>query len=111
MPRPDAADQRRKTALTRALARTGFVLPGTLLERRMRCGKPGCRCTNDPPSLHGPYYQWTRKVDGKTITRLLTAEQVTHYQEWFANAKQVRELLTQLETLSLAVAEDAEGWS
>lgn len=111
MPRPNAADQRRKNALARALAETGFLLPGTLLERRMRCGKSGCRCTNDPPTLHGPYYQWTRKVDGKTVTRLLSADQVARYQDWFANAKHTRELLTQLETLSLTVAEDAEGWS
>ncbi len=35
------------------------------------CGKPGCACKALPPRLHGPYYQWTRKVDGKTAELML----------------------------------------
>jgi hypothetical protein len=30
------------------LARSSFALPGTPTERRMRCGKPNCRCAADP---------------------------------------------------------------
>jgi hypothetical protein len=108
---PTAAQRRRQAELTRALAQTGFVLPGTLLERHNRCGKPNCRCKQDPPTLHGPYYQWTRKVDGKTVTRLLTSEQIDLYRDWFANAQKARQLLAELETLSLAIIEMAEGWA
>jgi hypothetical protein len=53
------------------LASLGFALPGTLIERHVRCGKTRCRCHADPPVLHGPYWQWTRKAAGKTITRLV----------------------------------------
>ena len=35
------------------------------------------------PQLHGPYYQWTRKIKGKTKTTLLTAEQMDRYRPWF----------------------------
>jgi hypothetical protein len=108
---PTTAQRRRQTKLAQALAQTGFVLPGTLLERHTRCGKPNCRCKHDPPTLHGPYYQWTRKVDGKTVTRLLTGEQIERYRDWFANAQRARQLLTQLETLSLSIAEKTEGWT
>jgi len=29
--------------------------------------------------LAGPYYQWTRKVNGKTMTRLLSAAQLVEH--------------------------------
>jgi hypothetical protein len=111
MPKPTAAQRRRQAELTNALAQTGFALPGTLLERYTRCGKPNCRCKHDPPTLHGPYHQWTRKIDGKTVTRWLTPEQLERYQGWFANAQRARQLLTELETLSLTIAETREGWT
>lgn len=110
MPRPNAADRRAAARLAAALAESGFALPGTLQERHLRCGKPNCRCKADPPSLHGPYYQWTRKIDGRTVTRWLSPAQLARYQDWFANAKRARGLLDQLERLSLAIAEDTEGW-
>jgi hypothetical protein len=108
---PTAAQRRRQAELIRALAGTGFVLPGTLLERHTRCGKSNCRCKQDPPTLHGPYYQWTRKVDGKTITRLLTSQQLERYRDWFANAQRARQLIAELEALSMSIAEKAEGWT
>ena len=88
-----------------ALAKTGFALPGTLADRMTRCGHPGCRCHADPPQLHGPYHQWTRKKDGKTATRILTDDQLADYQPWFDNHRRLRELITELESLSLAIAE------
>src|SRR5712691_4958592 len=111
MPRPNAKDRRRQNKIADQLGAAGFALPGTILERRICCKKPGCRCTADPPQLHGPYYQWTRKVDGKTVTRLLSAEQMERYRGWFDNAKWIRALTSELETLSLEIAESAEGWS
>jgi hypothetical protein len=106
---PTAAQRRRQRELSQALAQTGFVLPGTLLQRHNRCGKPNCRCKHDPPILHGPYYQWTRKVNGKTVTRLLTSEQIERYQDWFTNAQRARQLLAELEALSLQIIETTEG--
>lgn len=111
MASPTKAQLRRHEQLVRALAQTGFVLPGTLLQRHNRCGKPNCRCKHDPPRLHGPYYQWTRKIGGKTVTRLLTDEQVQRYQDWFTNAQRVRQLIAELETLSMDIAEHNEGWT
>ncbi|MDO8617020.1 MAG: hypothetical protein Q7T33_15025 [Dehalococcoidia bacterium] len=111
MPRPTAADRAAQAKITAQLGSAGFALPGTILERRIRCGKPGCRCGADPPQLHGPYYQWTRKVNGKTETRLLTAAQMARYRSWFDNARQLRTLTSELEALSLDIAESAEDWS
>jgi hypothetical protein len=95
---PDARAQARR--ISDAIAKLGFVLPGTLTQRRTRCGRPGCHCHADPPQLHGPYWWWTRKVNAKTTTRLLTDEQAADYQPWFANARRARELLAELEAQS-----------
>lgn len=110
MPRPTAADRAAQARIAAQLGSVGFALPGTILERRIRCGKNGCRCNADPPQLHGPYYQWTRKVKGKTETRLLSAAQLARYGSWFENAKRIRTLTGELEALSLEVAESAEDW-
>jgi len=50
------------------------------------------------------------KVNGKTVTRLLSAAQMARYRGWFENARQVRSLTSELEALSLEVAESAEDW-
>ena len=107
---PSPAERRQHAAIARRLAQAGFALPGTLIERTMRCGKPNCRCKANPPQLHGPYHQWTRKIDGKTVTVNLTDDQMARYRPWFANAQTLRSALNQLEQLSLGIAQRAEGW-
>jgi hypothetical protein len=110
MTEPSPRARRAQQRLTRQLAEIGFVLPGTLTERLMRCGKPGCHCKADPPVLHGPYLQWTRKVGNKTVTKLLTPDQRDRYQAWFDNNRKLKELVSDLEALSLDAATEAEGW-
>ena len=92
MPAPDdhSADQARE-AIAAALGQIGYTLPGSITIRRTRCGKPRCACKADPPALHGPYIQWTRTVNGKTVTRTLTQAQYDTYASWFANARRLRD--------------------
>ena len=82
-----------------AIARSGQVLSGTIIERRTHCGHPGCRCMAEPPQPHGPYYQWTRKVRNKTVGRWLSAEQRDDYEPWIDNHRRIRALLTRLEAI------------
>jgi hypothetical protein len=93
------------------LAQAGFILPGTLTERMTRCGRANCRCHADPPRLHGPYHQWTRKVGGKTVTRILTDDQLADYQPWFDRQRRLRDLIAQLETLSQEIADQDPRWN
>lgn len=83
------------------IARTGEVLPGSIIERHTRCGKPGCACQADPPRRHGPYWQWTRKVANKTTGGYLSKEQAHQYQAWITNDRRLRELLTRLEQIGI----------
>lgn len=103
-------DEHRRAEITTELAAIGFCLPGTLTTRRTRCSSPGCRCRSEPPLLHGPYYSWTRKIAGKTVTRTLSPAQAERYEPWFADARRLRALMAELEALSLRIAQDAEGW-
>jgi hypothetical protein len=91
---------------TEITAAAGPALPGTLTVRAYACGKPNCRCHAEPPRLHGPYAEWTRKIDGKTITRRLTSDELTEYQPLFDNARKLRTLLTRLQDLTLQIIEE-----
>jgi hypothetical protein len=112
---PAPAQQARAKAIaaeiTARLTGTAFALPGTIADRLARRGYPGCRCHADPPQMHGPYHQWTRKKNGKTATRILTDDQLAGYGPWFGNHKRPRELITELEALSLDIAENDPRWN
>jgi hypothetical protein len=99
---PTAAQRAARDRITAELARTGFALPGTLTIRSYACGKQNCRCHADPPRLHGPYAEWTRKIGGKTVTRRLTPA-LADYQPLFDNARKLRALLTELQDLTLDI--------
>ena len=92
-------------ALTARLAAVGFISPGSLVERTTSCGKPTCRCQADPPARHGPYYQWSRAVDGKTISRRLDARQAELYRAWIANRRQLEAIIAQMQDVSAAAGE------
>ena len=55
-----------------------------------------CRCRTDPPQPHGPYFQWTAKVDGKTVNRRLSAREAELYQEWINNDRRLHALIEEL---------------
>jgi hypothetical protein len=93
-----------------AIARSGMVLPGSITQRRTRCGRRNCACHADPPRLHGPYWQWTRKIAAKTICRWLSADQHRDYQAWIDNDRRLRELLARLKALGAAALDADPRW-
>jgi hypothetical protein len=97
--------ERRYRALAAELAEIGFISPGSLVTRHTSCGKPGCRCQADPPQRHGPYYQWSRAVAGKTISRRLNQPEADLYRQWIANRRRLEQIITEMETLSAVAGE------
>lgn len=95
----------RSEALYRALkdqiAALGLVRPGSLVKRFMPCGNPGCACMGAPPRLHGPYWQWSRKAKGRTVTLRLSEAQARRCAEWIRNHRQLKKLVRRMEALSL----------
>ena len=103
---PTAAQRAALDEITAEItAAAGPALPGTLIVRAYACGKPNCRCRTDPPRLHGPYAEWTRKIGGKTVTRRLTPRELAEYQPLFDNAKKLRALVNELQDLTLEIIE------
>lgn len=105
--------KRQRTRLERIAAELGSLgvcLPGSVVVRTGRCGKAACSCRDDPPRLHGPYRSWTRKLSGKTLTRLLSEDQLDDYQVFFDNHRRLKELLHELEELSLSIVEGDPRW-
>jgi hypothetical protein len=44
--------------------------------------------------------------NGRTSTRILSDDQLADYGPWFDNHRRLRELITELEALSLAITEN-----
>lgn len=100
------AGQARSLERIRAeLSQLGPCLPGSVVVRTGRCGKPACSCHGTPGRLHGPFRSWTRKVAGKTVTRLLSDGQLADYQPLFDDDRRLKRLVRELEELGLAIAE------
>lgn len=91
--------------LAAELGTVGFISPGSVVSRYTSCGKPGCRCQADPPQRHGPYYQWSRAVAGKTVSRRLTQDEAQLYQGWIANRRRIEQLIAKMEQTSAAAAD------
>ncbi|MBZ5602614.1 MAG: hypothetical protein LAO79_09940 [Acidobacteriia bacterium] len=62
-----------RSALLRQVAELGDFQPGSISSPTMRCGKPSCHCAKPDDPGHGPYYQLTQKIDGKTVTQSLAS--------------------------------------
>jgi hypothetical protein len=77
---PTAHQQRFRQALQKELQQLDCFLKGTVLKRMMKCGRPQCACHRDPAKRHGPYFEWTYKVKGKTVNVKLSAQAAPLYQ-------------------------------
>jgi hypothetical protein len=100
-----AAYQRSYRQLAERIADIGYIAAGSITHRYTRCGTPTCRCHADPPQPHGPYWQWTAKIDGKTVTRRLNQTQARRYQQWIDNDRKLRALIEGMRDLSAKATE------
>jgi hypothetical protein len=74
--------------LRNRLAKIGWIALGSLVERN----KPG---------QGGPRYQWSWRVDAKTVTVALSLEQFEWLKEAVSNQREVWDVLTQLQHLTV----------
>jgi hypothetical protein len=80
-----------------------YIATGSIIKKFGTCGKKGCNCASDKKYWHGPYYVWTRKENGKTVTKSLSVEQVKLCENAIENMKKLKSLVTrwQRETLNV----------
>ncbi len=68
-------EERKVQQLRAKLATLGPMLPGSISEQWNVCGTPGCRCKDaNNPEKHGPYYQLSFTVGGKSSTMFIKKE-------------------------------------
>ena len=107
---PTRRQQAKLEHISAQLAALGPCLPGSVVVRTGRCGKPACACQHDPSRVHGPFRSWTRKIAGKTVTHLLSADQLEDYQHLLDNHRRLKELVHQLEELTVEIVERDPRW-
>jgi hypothetical protein len=90
--------RQRIAAIREELARFDHLCSGSLLERFNTCGKPNCRCAQDPAARHGPYYQWGHMKGGKPVYRLVSPQQAQLLRGATANYRKLKKLLRDWET-------------
>jgi hypothetical protein len=93
---------RKLERLTRSLATLGPVLQGTILPRVI------CREDPDRPGHtkeYGPYYQWTRKLQGRTVIQNLTPSQAKVYGRALRENQKLEKIIAELRETSLQLLE------
>ena len=76
-----------------ALTEIEYLCSGTLHQRTKVCGRPTCRCAQDPSARHGPYYEWGHLRDGKLVHRVVTPEQARLLQQAIDNQRHAKKLM------------------
>ena len=77
-----------------------YFLKGTVLQRMMKCGHPQCACHRDPAQRHGPYFEWTYKVNGKTVNVKLSPQAAPVYLAATKQNRKLKAILARMERLS-----------
>ena len=90
-------EERTFRRIRKTLAEIGPVLPGSLSEQWNVCGTRGCRCKDpEKPVKHGPYYQLSFTVAGKSSTMFIRKEDVAEAKrriKRYAEFKKLRTLI------------------
>lgn len=86
--------------LKAALGQISYFCKGTVLSRTLKCGRATCPCANDPKSRHGPYFEWTYKVAGKTTHHRLSAQEAKVYEAGAVDYRKLKRLLRRMEDVS-----------
>ena len=104
-PAPNALARhaRRFQERKRGLDQLEYFCKGTVLKRMTKCGKAYCACRSDPNKRHGPYFELTYKVDGKTVNLRLSPDAAPLYRAASAQFRKLKTTLQRLEKISQIV--------
>ena len=92
--------EKRHMELALQLKDIGFVWPGSLISRYLKCGKANCACHKDPAARHGPYLYWSSKVGGKTVSKSVSGTDAKVVQQWIANRIELDSIIEQMKEVS-----------
>ena len=76
-----------------SLVSLGDLRPGSLSEQYNVCGNPSCRCKDDPPKKHGPYYQLSFTRKARSRTKFVKKPQLSEVKKQLKNYARLRTLV------------------
>ena len=86
-----------RSTLLRQISELGDFQPGTITSAIRRCGKPSCHCARPNDPGHGPHFQLTQKIGGKTATQNLPSQAAVRKAEGeIAEFRRFRSLTSEL---------------
>ncbi len=86
--------------LLRQVRSLGLLLKASVVRRRFRCGKPGCRCAKG--HLHQDYVV-TRKAGAKTQTVRIRKGREKEALLWLENWRRMKRLLDRLTSVEIDI--------
>jgi len=107
MPTTDDPEEleKRRHEIRDELTSVGDLRPGSLVGRYRRCGKPSCHCAAAEAAGHGPSWSLTRRVGGRTVTRIIPPSAVTQTREQIAEYRRFCRLTGELVEVSERLCE------
>jgi len=83
--------------LKQKLLGLGPVLPGSISEQWNVCGTPGCKCKDTAnPQKHGPYYQLSFSVGGRSSSMFIRKEDVAEARKRVKRYQEFKKLTMEL---------------
>ena len=92
--------QKRYDQLKSKIIGIGLIQVGTITERIDRRDSP---TSPGGKRDYGPYYQWTFKRSGKTVTVNLTKQQAKEYKKAINNNRKLQKNLIEMRRISLKI--------
>jgi len=89
--------------LRKHLSEIDYLAVGSIQHAYRKCGQPNCACQTDESRRHGPYYVWTRKVNGKTRCKTLSEKQADTCKGWIKNTRKMEKLVEDIREESFKV--------
>lgn len=89
----------RRQGLVKVLPSLAETLRGSLIERYLTCGNPGCKCARG--ERHGPVWYLTVTLGpGRTAGSTLAVDQVEKVRLWIGNYHRVKEHLEKISDIN-----------
>jgi hypothetical protein len=96
--------ERRRAELFGLISQVGDFRRGSLNAVRRRCGKPDCACAQPGHRGHGPQWNLTRRVGGKTVNvHLKPGPELEKVQREVAEHQRFADLVAEVSQVSEAI--------
>jgi hypothetical protein len=88
----------------------GDLRPGSISKQYNVCGSAKCRCKDDPPQKHGPYYQLSFTRKGKSGTKFIKKPHLATVRRQLKDYARLRKLVDRWVELSMELCQLKLEW-